>query len=37
MEVRKIMAGEVLERICKSISTDLLEVYILEKVNTYSI
>jgi hypothetical protein len=32
MEVRKIMASEVIEKIVRSISTELFEVYILEKV-----
>lgn len=32
IEVRKVMAKEVLLKICESISTDLLETYVLEKV-----
>jgi hypothetical protein len=33
IEVRKIMATEVLYKICSTISTDLLETYMLEKVH----
>lgn len=32
IEIRKVMAQEVLLKICNNISTELLEVYMLEKV-----
>lgn len=31
-EVRKIMANEVLMNICKNINTEMIEIFILEKV-----
>jgi hypothetical protein len=35
IEIRKLMANEVLERICFSIGPEKTEIYILEKVRVY--
>jgi len=35
IEIRKIMADEVLEKICFSIGTEKTEIYILEKVSFF--
>lgn len=35
IEVRKIMANEVIKKICKNIPADQIEMHLLDKVNNF--